>query len=457
MEKELPKGWVETTIIDVALIKGGKRLPKGKSLTLTNTGYPYIRVTDFNNHGSVDLEKIKYVTKEIFDVISNYTITSNDLYVSVAGTIGKSGIIPKELNGANLTENAAKIVIPNQKVNQKFLYYFTQGQSFKKQTGLAVRAVAMPKLALKRLGAVHFPLPPLPEQQRIVAKLDQLFGHLDSLKTKLERIPQLMADFRQSVLTQAVTGKLTAEWREGRALEEWKKQKISDFTTKVGSGSTPRGGQSAYKSEGIPLIRSMNIRFWGIKYEGLAFIDDVQALKLKNVEVKENDVLLNITGASIGRVCLAPKELEGGRVNQHVSIIRTKENVLPVYLNIYMSSPKIQDYIFKENYGVTRQALTKTQLLNLEISIPAIIEQHQIVQQVESLFAKASAIEERYQLLKSKIEDLPQAILAKAFRGELVAQLPTDGDAAELLAEIQRLRAELKESKKKKPTRRRKS
>ena len=194
----------------------------------------------------------------------------------------------------------------------------------------------------------------------------------------------------------------------------------------------------------------MNIHFNGIKYDGLAYIDDKQAEKLKNVEIQKDDVLLNITGASIGRVCLAEEPIIGGRVNQHVSIIRANERVNPKYLNLYMSSPPIQDFINDVNYGVTRQAFTKTQLLNTEISFPSIEEQQNIVNKVDNLFSKAEAIQEHYEKLQNRIETLPQAILQKAFKGELVEQLQTDGDAKALLKEIKELKKEVKPKKRKK-------
>jgi len=106
----------------------------------------------------------------------------------------------------------------------------------------------------------------------------------------------------------------------------WKWQNLSEVSVKIGSGSTPRGGRKAYKSEGISLIRSLNVYDDGFKIKGLAFIDDEQASKLSNVVVEENDVLLNITGASIARCCVVPSDLLPARVNQHVSIIRLKRN-----------------------------------------------------------------------------------------------------------------------------------
>ncbi|WP_341541241.1 restriction endonuclease subunit S [Klebsiella grimontii] len=105
---KLPEEWVKTTIGVICEVKGGKRLPKGKALLNTATEHPYIRVTDFEN-GSVNLSTIKYLDSDTYSAISNYTISKNDLYISIAGTIGLIGEIPEQLDNANLTENAAKL------------------------------------------------------------------------------------------------------------------------------------------------------------------------------------------------------------------------------------------------------------------------------------------------------------------------------------------------------------
>ncbi len=119
--------------------------------------------------------------------------------------------------------------------------------------------------------------------------------------------------------------------------DHWECSELALLVDKVGSGATPKGGEATYKSTGTPLIRSMNVVFRGFKKEGLAFLDDVQADALKAVEVKANDVLLNITGASIGRVTLAPKSMHGARVNQHVCIIRPVEALEARFLNAFLS------------------------------------------------------------------------------------------------------------------------
>jgi len=173
---------------------------------------------------------------------------------------------------------------------------------------------------------------------------------------------------------------------------------------------------------GIPLVRSLNIHFDFIKYEGLVFIDEFQAEKLKNVVINKGDVLLNITGASIGRVNIAPKEFQNGRVNQHVSIIRPKDKVLiPKYLKYYLQSPVVQKWISHENYGVTRQALTKGMLENLEIPMCSIAEQSQIVQEIESRLSVCDKLEESIKENLQKSEALRQSILKKAFEGKLLS------------------------------------
>jgi type I restriction enzyme S subunit len=361
--------------------------------------------------------------------------------------IGKAGIAKK--NYKEISFGAFLMLIrPSGLINKSLFDYYFISDNYRNVIRKLAGGVNINNIRREYITNLKFPLPPLAEQQRIVAKLDELFGHLDTLKTRLNSIPQILKNFRQAVLNQAVTGKLTEEWREGKDLGEWENVILKDITIKIGSGSTPRGGSESYKNEGTPLVRSMNIRFNGIKLKGLAFIDEKQAERLKNVTIQENDILLNITGASIGRVCLAEKSIVGGRVNQHVTIIRLNEDNYSEYINMYLASSLIQNYIFIENYGVTRQALTKTQTQNLKINLPPKKEQTEIVRSVKALFAKADAIETAYQNLKQQIDALPQAILAKAFKGELVAQLPTDGDAKDLLKEIVALRALLEKEKK---------
>lgn len=434
MEKKLPKGWVETELGNYAMLKNGYAY---KTTQFKESGIPILKISNITKEGKVDLSKAQYVDEK--DHNDLFVVRKGDILIAMSGaTTGKFGVY-----------NSDVVVLQNQRVgnlklqdeklgNKKFLYYVIA--ALNKKIEDKAYGGAQPNISSTLIESIKFNLPPLAEQERIVNKLDELFARIEEIKKSMDKIPQLLKDFRQQVLTSAVTGKLTEEWREGKEID-WQYSYVRDICKKLGSGSTPKGGSGSYFTEGIPLVRSMNVTFKGIKKEGLAFISEEQAKILKNVEIKENDVLLNITGASIGRVCLADNSIVGGRVNQHVFIVRTiVDIILPKFINIYFSSSIIQSIINSENYGVTRQSITKGQIENLQLFLPPLAEQEEVVQRVERLFVKADRIEKQYKILKEKIDVLPQLLLHKAFKGELVEQLPTDGDAADLLKEIMALK-----------------
>lgn len=155
--------------------------------------------------------------------------------------------------------------------------------------------------------------------------------------------------------------------------------KFKDICTKIGSGATPKGGKEAYCEEGISLIRSQNVLDFAFSADGLAFINDLQAEKLKNVIVEEGDVLLNITGDSVARACMVDKKYLPARVNQHVCIVRADpQKAVPSYLLHFLQLNK--EYLLQlAAGGATRNALTKEMINNLELELPSIEEQQKIV------------------------------------------------------------------------------
>lgn len=194
-------------ISKIANIRGGKRLPKGEQLQDTKTDYPYIRVTDFNDNGSIDINGLKYMTKEIQSKISRYIITSDDLYISIAGTIGKTGIIPKELDGANLTENAARFVYKDKKsISNKFVYYYTKSDKFKAFVAEATKQVAQPKLALSRLNEIELALPSITEQEKAVEKFIEMENTLLKMEKEIQIKLDNMKALKSSLLDQAFKG-----------------------------------------------------------------------------------------------------------------------------------------------------------------------------------------------------------------------------------------------------------
>ncbi|HRC22991.1 MAG: restriction endonuclease subunit S [Nitrospira sp.] len=170
----------------------------------------------------------------------------------------------------------------------------------------------------------------------------------------------------------------------------WVTNKLGDVTTKIGSGATPLGGEEAYKAEGISLIRSLNVYDDAFRKAKLARIDDEQADDLSNVVVEPHDVLLNITGASLARCCLAPPDLLPARVNQHVSIIRPiKEKLDSAFLHYLLVSKTYKDRLLHtgEEGGSTRQAITKAQLQEFVVAYPeSLAEQRRIVGILDEAF-----------------------------------------------------------------------
>jgi type I restriction enzyme S subunit len=147
------------------------------------------------------------------------------------------------------------------------------------------------------------------------------------------------------------------------------------------------------------------------------FLNDEQAEKLKNVAVKADDVLLNITGASIGRVATAPRDMEGARVNQHVCIIRPTSEITPKFLELVLASPVVQNLIDAIQVGATREALTKAMIEQFEIPVPSLAEQHRIVAKVDQLMALVDELERQQAASREKASNLLDAIVHEMTSG----------------------------------------
>jgi type I restriction enzyme S subunit len=176
---EIPESWKWIKLGNVASVLGGKRIPAGRQLTQENTGHIYIRVSDMKND-SVSSERLMYVPCDIYPSISRYIINKEDLYITVAGTIGRVGRIPAELDGANLTENADRLVF--QIIDQAWLLQCLKSSVVQSQIVDATTKVGQPKLAIKRIQEMVIPLPPLAEQKRIVARLEELLPLCERLR-----------------------------------------------------------------------------------------------------------------------------------------------------------------------------------------------------------------------------------------------------------------------------------
>lgn len=223
---EIPENWCWCRLGDICLVKGGKRIPAGCTLTEADTGHKYIRVADMKN-GSVIVNNVKYITDEIHEKIKAYKISKDDVYITVAGTIGDSGIIPDELDNANLTENADKLVLFNG-INKYCLHFFLSSGFFQEQISDAITKVGQPKLAITRIQNFLLPLPPLSVQNAIVAKLEQVLPLVDAYENAVlqkEELKNALPDkVKKAILQEAITGQLTENWRKSATIKESGKQ-----------------------------------------------------------------------------------------------------------------------------------------------------------------------------------------------------------------------------------------
>ena len=218
---DIPESWKWVKLGEIVTVLGGKRIPAGRQLTTENTGYKYIRVSDMKD-GTVLTDGLLYVPSDIFPSIARYIIHKEDVYITVAGTIGRVGKIPEEIDGANLTENADRLVFSM--LEQNWLIKCLESNIVQSQITNVTTKVGQPKLAIKRIQKLIIPLPPLAEQKRIVAKFEELLPYIDRYEQAWSKLEQFNTrfpeDMKKSLLQYAIQGKLVEQRPEEGTAEE---------------------------------------------------------------------------------------------------------------------------------------------------------------------------------------------------------------------------------------------
>lgn len=434
MEKELPKNWVSDYLYNILEpVKTGVKIYDGiKS---------YYSTGSIKDNGIFEEGIYDYYTKPSR---ANREVEIGDILQARMSYTDKALLVNESLKDSLFSTGFIQLRPFNKTINSKYVFYFLKSDFFhsqKDELASGTTQVAINDLNAKK---IEFPLPPLAEQNRIVKKLDTLFSQLETIKNSMAKVPDLLKNFRQQVLTQAVTGKLTEEWRKGKDLIEWKEVSSSKLFEFVTSGS--RGWAQYYNQDGEQLfVRITNMNYGtsslDLSPEKLQFLELPYNSEGKRTLLKARDILISIT-ADIGMISLIPNNFPyEAYVNQHVCLARPVKTINEKFLVHYLMSEKGFGQLKDRKKGATKAGLTLGDIKDLNIEIPSSEEQQEIVSRVESLFAKADTIEKQYETLKAKIEHLPQAILHKAFKGELTQQLDSDGDARELLREIEGLKA----------------
>ncbi|HHX8498914.1 restriction endonuclease subunit S [Vibrio parahaemolyticus] len=253
---------------------------------------------------------------------------------------------------------------------------------------------------------MELPIPSIEKQREIVREYnvvndrislnEQLINKLEDTAKNIYK--QWFVDF--SIPDESVTLTETKNIDFPQIPKGWDLKRIDELASKVGSGSTPRGGKGAYKPQGISLIRSMNVHDYQFVYEDLAFIDDAQAKKLANVEIKSRDVLINITGVSVARCCVVPDSVLPARVNQHVMIVRPTLK-MSYYLQCALASSNYKSRLLGTSEGAsTRQALTKADIEEFLVLVPSETVLSRFETIAEALFSKMEVLAQTSQKLK---------------------------------------------------------
>ena len=419
---------------------------------------------------TVKITDLKFILPQTHAIIKKYIISKNDLYISIAGSIGKIGIIPDSLDGSNLTENAAKIT-DLRNVDKRFLCHFLNSNFAQEQIKDLIISTNQPKLALFRIEKITTPIAPHPEQLRIVSRIEELFSRLDAGVEALQKAKAQLRRYRQAVLKATVEGRLTEEWRKTHPMVETaemlreriqeemriklgKKYAPSNVDSEslpklpigwiwisieqvalVETGATPLRSNPKYYDEGeIPWVTSGSLNDSFVT-EADEFITEL-AIKETNAKVFPINALL---------VAMYGEGKTRGKVSE--LLIEASTNQACAALLFEGKAESIKSYIkifFEKNYEDIRRLSSGGVQPNLNLSIikatkiplPPLKELELIVKEIENNFTRIGEVTTVLDQDLKVADRLCQSILKRAFEGMLVPQDPSDEPASVLLERI---------------------
>ena len=311
-------------------------------------------------------------------------LRTGDLVVNEGGDVGRCAIWQGQVKECYY-QNSVNRVRNQEKASTLFLYYWINNLKVAGFIDSIVAKTTIAHLTAEKLEAMPWPSIPLAEQIRIATYLDASCAAIDAAVSAKKKQLEALIKMKNETLHRAFNH------------AEWPVERVKDLAIKIGSGVTPDGGSAGYLDEGIPLLRSQNVHFDGLRLDDVAFIAPETHREMRNSQLKPHDVLLNITGASIGRCTYVPDDFGEGNVNQHVCIIRPGHRLHYRFLAEYLSSPMGQGQIMSTFTGASRQGLSHKDLGLIRIPAPSIETQSEVV-------ASLNTAEEQRSKLFSNIE-----------------------------------------------------
>ncbi len=435
---DLPENWVSKQLGEVCKVVRGITFPaSAKEEKLTSKNVCCLRTT--NVQKEVNWDDVYFVSKEYVKRDEQF-VKIGDVLMSMANSyelVGKVSVV-RELPFISSFGAFLSAVRPLPVIDAQYLFHLLR--TAKVQSELrkgSSQTVNIANISVSRLSEIEIPLAPLNEQKRIAEKLDSLLARVDSCLTHLERVPQILKRFRQSVLAAATSGRLTKDWREKHGLKtesrqiafddesieipsHWEDSELYDVINPerplcygvVQPGEEAKGG--------IPLVRIQDLENWKINTEDLRTVSPEIDAEYRRSRIKSGDLLLSVVG-TIGRTAIVPSGFEAN-IARAIARISCREGVIPKWVNIWLSCDTLQWYLSKNSREVARKTLNLSELGIARVALPSSEEQAEIVRRVEKLFAYAEHLEARYTSASEHVERLTPSLLATAFRGELVEQ-----------------------------------
>lgn len=424
-----PITWTTTSLSEVCtkIVDGSHNPPKA-----VENGFPMLSAKNIYKR-KVFFDDYRLISKEDFEIENNRTnISSGDVLLTIVGAIGRGAVVNEGLDKFTLQRSVA--VLKPFQINPKYLSYALEAPKLQKYLQDNAKGTAQKGIYLKALSAVTIPLAPLNEQRRIADKLDTTLARVDTLNDRLARITPLLKRFRQSVLAAATSGRLTEDWRDG--VGEWREVKISDIGV-LGRGKSrhrPRNDPALYG--GVhPFIQTGDVANAG-EYI-VSHSQTYSELGLLQSKLWPANTLCITIAANIADTAILsypacfPDSIVGFVANEKICRVK--------YVKWLIDS--IKDRLEQFAPATAQKNINLAVLEDIKIKLPPLDEQTEIVRRVETLFAFADRLEARLQSAQTAAERLTPALLAKAFRGELVPQDPSDEPAAELLRRLREARA----------------
>ncbi|WP_429135039.1 restriction endonuclease subunit S [Aeromonas hydrophila] len=458
MSNSLPQSWAPCTLADIAAVN-----PKTVADESLIAGFVPMSHAPTSYHGELLFDEKLW--GEIKKSYTNFQ-DGDVIFAKVTPCFenGKAAIVDDLPNGIGAGSSEFYVLRPHcSDISQKLLFALIKTHAFMQEGATNMTgAVGLRRVPKSFVETFPIALPPAAEQKEIADRLDKLLAQVEATQARLARIPDIIKQFRQSVLAAAVSGKLTEEWRkknnanftfhETKILSLIKKDKYSLAIGPFGSNLKT----SDYKDKGVPLVFVREIRGDCFGDDKTKYIEEGKFNELKAHAITPGDILVTKMGSPPGDVTIYPEGRPDAVITADcikISVDDTAYN--KKYMLFAMKSPLFKNRVVNISAGVAQQKVNLKRFRELSIPVPFIDEQTEIVRRVEQLFAYADTIEQQAKAAKARVDNLTQAILAKAFRGELTADwraanpdlISGDHSAAALLARIQTERATVKPRK----------